>query len=95
MADDLITGIDRAVAFCGTQVELAKRVSDITNTRVAHETVSHWSLIGYVPGRYIPAVARLTGIPVTDLMRKTPRKTRSDKGIRRSNGAGQPATDQH
>ena len=90
MADEKLSGIKRAIAVFGTHVELAKEISKATNERVAPYSVGYWEAKGYVPGNRVPIVSRLTGVPETDLIRKDPRKIRSDKGIRKKTDPPHP-----
>lgn len=86
MAGDF-SGIRRAIAAFGTQAALADELTKRTHIKIPLETVSRWATLGYVPGNYIPVVSEMSGVPAADLARQTPRKTRSDKGSRRTNGA--------
>ena len=78
MSDEL-TGVQRAVLWAGgTQGALARKL------RVDSTTVSGWVRRGYVSSRYVPLVVRTTGIDAKDLMRREPRKKRSDAGTKRT-----------
>lgn len=65
-------GIALAIKAAGGQSALAARLG------IRQGTVSKWFYAGYVPRLHLIAVAELTGVPATDLERKT-KRTRKGK----------------
>lgn len=78
MSDEL-TGIMRAVTVLRTQAHLAELLSQLTGDRINQSRVSTWIANGYVPRSRAAAVSQVSGIPVTDLVRKTPRRNSRGK----------------
>lgn len=70
------TGIERAVQMHGTQSLFAEQLSAKLGKTVAQSRVSTWLANGYVPTERAQAVSDITGIPLTDLIRKTKRTRR-------------------
>ena len=50
------TPIDRAIAACGSQQELARKIGR------SQQMVSYWKLKGVVPPEAVPAIETVTGI---------------------------------
>lgn len=69
---DKISGIQMAIINAGGQSALARALSAAGIERIAQRTVSDWAKKGYVPTRCVRAVSEITGIPLGDLLRKTP-----------------------
>jgi hypothetical protein len=78
MTDEL-TGIERAVMVAGTQKNLTILMAAVPpgSVPVVQSSVSKWLFNGYVSNAYAGLVAKATGIPIEDLIRKTPRRRRS------------------
>ena len=55
------TPIERAIDICGTQEELARRISK------TQQAVSFWKRRGTIPAECVPAVEAATGIPRQEL----------------------------
>lgn len=77
MADEL-SGIERAIMEAGTQAKLAALVSRASGDRITQSGVSKWEQRGYVPRKRAIIVAQVTTVPLSDLMRSTPRKRRTN-----------------
>ena len=73
-----LSGIDRAILFAGGQHALNLLLSAQTDFRITDRAVGKWQDNGYVSTRCVLAVSLITGVPVEDLVRPTPRKRRSD-----------------
>ena len=54
--DDAVTPIDRAIAICGNQQELARRIGR------SQQVVSYWKRKKTVPPEAVPAIEAATGI---------------------------------
>ena len=74
MSDEL-TGIVRAVQALRTQAHLAEMLSELTGDRINQSRISTWIANGYVPRKRARAVAEVSGVPYTDLIRQTPRRS--------------------
>lgn len=83
MARKELSGIERAIAVFGTHAAFAKALSEAGHRRIRPYTIGVWLNRGYIPAWRLKLVSDLTGIPGVDLMRQTPRKTRSDKGVKK------------
>lgn len=78
--DIVIPGIVRAIKAAGTQAELALKLSEelgMMERPIRQGTIAQWVRYGYVPRARAPAVAKITGIPLVDLVRQTKRTSRS------------------
>lgn len=58
---DAETPIERAIAACGSQQELASRIGR------SQQLVSYWKAKGVVPAEVVPAIEAATGIPRREL----------------------------
>lgn len=77
-----LTGIQRAILAAGTQAHLAFLISQALGTSVGQGRVGDWLAKGYVPTKRAMIVARLTSVPIEDLIRQTPRKKRNGQNPR-------------
>lgn len=75
---DELSGINRAIAAAGSQVALAAALSVRSGDKVLQSTISRWVSRGGVPGWHAADVSEITGVPIADLLKKTPRKKRSN-----------------
>lgn len=66
--DEVLSGIARAVKAVRTQTNLA------VACKVTQSRISEWVSKGYVPKARAAIVARASGIPVEELLRKRKRK---------------------
>lgn len=69
-----ISGIMRAINAVGSQTELARRLSAISDRPIHQSSISRWAENGYAPRKKARLVSQVTDIPITDLLRQTPRK---------------------
>ena len=74
-------GIARAIEFFGSQTAMAARLAKETDAPINQGYISKWLAAGYVPRKRAPLVAELTGIDIKDLLRTSPRKSRSNAKI--------------
>lgn len=63
-----MAGVRRAIDRAGGATALARAVG------VSRQTVAYWLSVGHVPSRHVDVVARLTGVPVRDLVSREIRK---------------------
>lgn len=74
-----LSGIERALIHAGSNQRLIQLLLRKADLQISERAVSYWRKVGYVPTVYVLAVAKVTGVPIEDLVRKRPR-------IRRPNG---------
>lgn len=70
------SGISRAIRIAGNQAALARLIWEKCGVRIYQARVSDWERQGFVPKARAELVARVTGVPVRDLLRGNDRPYR-------------------
>lgn len=72
-----LTGIVRAIKAVGSQQHLAFLLTEELgiDPPLRQSRVAEWVRLGYVPTQRAHAVAKVTGIPLIDLLRKPKART--------------------
>ena len=69
---DELSGIERAIRKFGTQDALAKALREKFGDFVSQGRISDWKRQRYVPVSFAGRVAKISDIPVDQLLRKKP-----------------------
>lgn len=74
---DELSGIERAIRAAGTQAHLSFLASQASGQTISQGRISDWRMRGYVPADRAPVIAKVSGIPLEDLLRKPKTKRKA------------------